>query len=232
MSDTDLSTAIAEVPGVGRPAARALAEHGLRTVGELAGRSWPELAALHGVGPAAGRRLQAVLAAHGASFEDPPPAQAREAVVTRGATGTGAADLRTHATAVAPEDHLATLSARRRREGTALLEMFGTATGAPATMWGPSMIGYGEVHYRYATGREGDTFRLGFAPRTADLALYGLQGHPRTEELLDRLGPHRRGAGCVWVRSLEAVDPDVLAELVAHAWENGPPSADGRPPAS
>ncbi|ATG55646.1 hypothetical protein CFK41_13340 [Brachybacterium ginsengisoli] len=225
MSDSDLSTPIADVPGVGRPAVRALAEQGLGIVGELAGRSWPELAALHGVGPSAGRRLQAVLAEHGASFQDPPAAETRSAVVTRGATGRNAADLRTRSTGAAPEDHIASLGARRRREGAALLAMFGEATGAPATMWGPSMIGYGEVHYRYATGREGDTFQLGFSPRAADLALYGLQGHPRSEELLERLGPHRRGAGCVWVRSLEAVDTDILAELVGHAWESGPPPA-------
>ena len=89
-------------------------------------------------------------------------------------------------------------------------------------MWGPSMIGYGESHYVYASGREGDTFHLGFSPRTADLALYGLVSAPRSEELLDRLGKHRRGAACVWVRTLEDVDSDVLRELVEHAWTSDP----------
>lgn len=150
-----LSTLIADVPGVGRPAAGALAEHGLRTVGDLAGRDWTELQQLHGVGPAAGRRLQAVLAEHGASLVHPPAPQTRGTVLTKGATGTVAKDIVTHATQVDPAQYVAGLDARRSREGAQLLEMFDEVTGERATMWGPSMIGYGEVHYRYATGREG-----------------------------------------------------------------------------
>ncbi|MDN6302090.1 MAG: DUF1801 domain-containing protein [Brachybacterium sp.] len=221
-----LTTLLEDVPGVGRPAVRALAALGLPTVGDLAGRAWPDLAQLHGVGPAAGRRLQAALAEHGATMQDPPASQTRRAVVTQGATGTGASDLKTHATTADPAEYVAGLEPRRRRDGRALLEIFGAATGASATMWGPSMIGYGEVHYRYATGREGDTFQLGFSPRKAELALYGLQGFPRSEELLERLGKHRRGAGCLWVRSLETIDLDALRELVGHAWAHGPDSAD------
>lgn len=221
---SDLSTGISDVPGVGAPAARALAEHGLTTVGSLAGREWTELARLHGVGPAAGRRLQAVLEEHGRSLTGPPAPQTRTATWTTGSTGTGAADIRTRATTVAPGQFLATLGDRRRREGEQLLELFGEVTGETATMWGPSMIGYGQVHYVYASGREGDTFHVGFSPRKADLALYGLVGAPGAGELLARLGKHRRGAGCVWVRKLEDVDTSVLAELVAHAWVTKPAS--------
>lgn len=221
-----LSTPIPEVPGIGRAAARALAQQGLHSVGDLSGRDWRELARLHGVGPAAGRRLQAVLAEHGATLQHPPAPEERADVVTQGATGTGAKDIVTHATEVDPAQYVAGLDARRSREGAELLEMFGAATGERATMWGPSMIGYGEVHYRYASGREGDTFQLGFSPRKADLALYGLQGFPRSEELLERMGKHRRGAGCVWVRKLEDIDTAVLRELVGHAWDSGP-AADG-----
>lgn len=223
---TTPATPVEDVPGVGRPAVRALAALGLHTVGDLAGRDWPDLAQLHGVGPAAGRRLQAALTEHGATMQNPPAPQARRHEVTQGATGTGASDLKTHATSVAPAAYVAGLDPRRRDEGERLLEIFGAATGASATMWGPSMIGYGEVHYRYATGREGDTFQLGFSPRKAELALYGLQGFPRSEELLERLGRHRRGAGCLWVRSLEKIDLDALRELIGHAWAHGPDSAD------
>lgn len=219
-----LSTPVADVPGVGAPAARALAGFGLRTVGDLADRAWPELAQLHGVGPAAGRRLQAALAEHGATMQDPPAASTRRSVTTRGATGTGASDLKTHVTDVDPAAHVAGLGERRRRDGEVLLELFGAATGERPTMWGPSMIGYGAVHYRYASGREGDTFQIGFSPRSAELSLYGLQGAARSDELLDRLGAHRRGVGCVWVRSLERIDLEVLRELVEHAWTSGPPA--------
>lgn len=217
-----LTTPIADVPGVGRPAARALAAEGLHLVGDLSGRDWPALAGLHGVGPAAGRRLQAVLAEHGATMQDPPAARAGGHTVTAGATGTGASDLRTHPTAVSPAAYVAGLEGRRQEDGAVLLELFGAATGEDPVMWGPSMIGYGAVHYRYASGREGDTFQLGFSPRRAELALYGLQGSPRSAELLDRLGAHRRGVGCVWVRSLGRIDLEVLRELVEHAWAHGP----------
>ena len=116
-----LSTPIADVPGVGRPAVRALAAQDLHLVGDLAGRHWPELARLHGVGPAAGRRLQAALAEHGATMQDPPAPERRRDVVTRGATGTGASDLRTHVTEVDPAEYVAGLEPRRRRDGARLL---------------------------------------------------------------------------------------------------------------
>ena len=137
-------------------------------------------------------------------------------------TGKNAKDIKTHATDVAPRDYIAGLGERRAREGMVLLELFDQATGAPATMWGPSMIGYGEHHYVYASGREGDTFQLGFSPRTANIALYGLQGAPRSAELLEKLGKHRTGAACVWVTRLENIDLDVLRELVEHAWQSEP----------
>lgn len=219
---SDLSTPIGDIPGVGRPAARALAEQGLTTLGSLTGADWEPLAGLHGVGPAAGRRLQAALTEHGETMAHPPAPQRRTATVTRGNTGKNAADLKTHATAVDPADYVAGLDTRRSREGHVLLELFGQATGAPATMWGPSMIGYGQTHYVYASGREGDTFHVGFSPRKADLALYGLVNLPRSDVLLEKMGTHRRGAGCVWVKKLEDIDLGALTELVTHAWEHDP----------
>ncbi|MGM0385276.1 MAG: hypothetical protein ACQERF_04745 [Actinomycetota bacterium] len=67
---------------------------------------------------------------------------------------------------------------------------------------------------------EGDWFRVGFSPRKAKLSLYGLQGHPRSEELLGRIGPHTLGAGCVYATRLEHLDLDVFRELVAHAYDD------------
>lgn len=222
-TDAPLSTPLAELSGVGSPASRALAEQGLRTLGDLAGKDWTALAALHGVGPASGRRIQAALAAHGESLQNPPAPDTRRASVTAGNTGVGAKDIKTHATTVTPEEYLETVTGRRHEEGLVLLELFRAATGgAEAVMWGPSMIGFGEVHYRYASGREGDTFHLGFSPRSSDLSLYGLTGTPRAEELLARLGKHRLGKACLWVKKLEDVDQDVLREMVEHAWGTPP----------
>lgn len=79
-------------------------------------------------------------------------------------------------------------------------------------------------HYRYATGREGDTFRVGFSPRKSAASLYGLQGHPRSEELLGRLGKYRTAVSCVYVNKLADIDLDVLEQLVRHAWTSAPRS--------
>ena len=108
----------------------------------------------------------------------------------------------------------------RREDGRALLTLMHEVTAEPAVLWGPSMIGFGHHHYRYESGHEGDTFAVGFSPRKARHSLYGLTNAPESDELLERLGKHVRGAGCVYVTRLRDVDLDVLRELVvlAHRW--------------
>ena len=91
-------------------------------------------------------------------------------------------------------------------------------------MWGPSIVGYGQYHYRYASGHEGDSPRLGFSPRKAELVLYvlGCDGERQAEEaaLLARLGKHRTGKSCLYIRRLEQVDLDVLEQLAALSWRS------------
>ena len=100
-----------------------------------------------------------------------------------------------------------------------MLEIFGRATGEQPVMWGPSMIGYGEVHYRYATGREVDTFRVGFSPRKAKISLYGLTESAGTQ-LLTRLGKHTVGASCLYINKPEDIDLAVLEDMVRRAWQS------------
>ncbi|MBK7820251.1 MAG: DUF1801 domain-containing protein [Tessaracoccus sp.] len=111
---------------------------------------------------------------------------------------------------------------RQVEQGRAMLKLFGEVTGEPPVMWGPSMIGYGQHHYVYESGREGDAMRLGFSPRAANLVLYVLGSEP--EPLLDQLGPHKRGASCLYVTNLDKVDQDVLRQIIARVWER---PADG-----
>ncbi len=113
---------------------------------------------------------------------------------------------------------LATLDARRSAEGARLVELFSAETGAEAVMWGPSMIGFGQYAYRYASGHEGVWPRAAFSPRKAKLSFYGLQTHPGAAALLERLGPHTTGADCVYATRLDALDLDVLRELVRLSW--------------
>ncbi|WP_062522270.1 DUF1801 domain-containing protein [Demequina silvatica] len=102
---------------------------------------------------------------------------------------------------------------RRREEAEAVVALFTEVTGADPVMWGPSIIGWGSVHYKYATGREGDMPALGFSPRKAQLTFYGFTDTPEGTGLLEQLGPHTTSVACVYVKRLDALDREVLADL-------------------
>jgi hypothetical protein len=101
----------------------------------------------------------------------------------------------------------------RRADGKALRAMMERLTGEPALMWGPSIVGFGRYHYRYASGHEGDTCRVGFSPRSANLVLY-VGGFPEYEALLAQLGKHKRSKACLYLGKLADVDLTVLEEIV------------------
>jgi hypothetical protein len=108
----------------------------------------------------------------------------------------------------------------RREDALVLLEIFKRVTGDQPRMWGDSIIGFGTYHYKYETGREGDMCRTGFSPRKQNMSLYMLscasehKNKERQRKLLDRLGPHKRGASCLYVTRLARIDLDVLEELI------------------
>ena len=108
---------------------------------------------------------------------------------------------------------------RRREDGIALLEMMREITGLDPEMWGPSIVGFGDLRYKYESGREGDMFLTGFSPRKRSLSLYVTSEFDMYETLLSRLGKHRRGASCLYINKLADVDMDVLRELVRRAYE-------------
>ncbi|MDJ1370507.1 DUF1801 domain-containing protein [Gulosibacter molinativorax] len=219
-----MATSFDTIPGVAAPARRALASAGYSDLESLDGVPYEDIANLHGVGARSLERLQSALNAAGKSLggEVPEPAS-RDAVYTEGHTGKNAADIKTTQTAETPEEYIESLDSERRvRDGRLLLELFNRVTGEEPVMWGPSMIGYGQVHYKYATGREGDTFKLGFSPRKAKLSLYGLTGIDGGEQYLNRLGKHSVGASCLYVNKPEDIDLEVLAELVGLAWNSEP----------
>lgn len=102
----------------------------------------------------------------------------------------------------------------RREDARTLKALMERVTGEPATMWGPSIVGFGAYHYVYASGREGDAAAAGFSPRKASTTVYLPDGFERRGELLARLGPHTTSVSCLYVKRLADVDLDVLAELV------------------
>lgn len=117
------------------------------------------------------------------------------------------------------ETFLGTVAATRRPDADALVAMMTAATGEPPVMWGGSIIGCGTYHYRYESGREGDTCLLGFSPRKDEFSIYltGVyfpENAGRTAALLSRLGKHRMGKACLYVKRLADIDPAVLRELM------------------
>ena len=85
-------------------------------------------------------------------------------------------------------------------------------------MWGSSMVGFGTQRYTTADGKQREWFAVGLAPRKASLTLYGLTYYDSNQDLLDRLGPHTTGKGCLYVKRLDDLDRDVLVELVERGW--------------
>ncbi|UKJ64634.1 DUF1801 domain-containing protein [Cellulosimicrobium cellulans] len=106
----------------------------------------------------------------------------------------------------------------RRRDARRLVELLSRVTGEPPRMWGSSIVGFGTYHYRYASGREGDMAAAGFSPRKAATTVYLMDGVDAHAELLERLGPHTVGKGCVYVKDLDAVDLGVLEEVVRRSY--------------
>jgi Domain of unknown function (DU1801) len=105
----------------------------------------------------------------------------------------------------------------RRLDCQALVKMMKRATGAEPKMWGASIVGFGSCHLKYASGRELDWFPIGFASRKQDLTLYGLLGEGGSNVLLERLGKHSRGKGCLYIKRLSDVDAGVLQRLIEKA---------------
>ncbi|MDH5538445.1 MAG: DUF1801 domain-containing protein [Rhizobacter sp.] len=102
----------------------------------------------------------------------------------------------------------------QRAQCHGLVRIMAKASGAAPVMWGKSIVGFGNHHYRYASGREGDWFVVGFAPRKSGLTLYLMDGFDDRAELLQALGRHKVGKSCLHLRSLDGIDIEVLGKLI------------------
>jgi len=104
---------------------------------------------------------------------------------------------------------------QKRRDCKAVAKLMRRVTGKSPKMWGTGIVGFGTYHYRYASGREGDWPLVGFAPRKRDLTLYIMAGFDRHEALMKKLGKHSTGKSCLYIKTLDDVNLDVLEELIA-----------------
>ncbi|XHS76885.1 DUF1801 domain-containing protein [Burkholderiaceae bacterium UC74_6] len=105
----------------------------------------------------------------------------------------------------------------RRQDCEALVRLLQKVTGEPARMWGTAIVGFGSRHYRYESGREGDTCLVGFASRKGDISVYGTGSAPDRDALLVQLGKHKTGKGCLYIRKLSDIDAKILERLVAQS---------------
>lgn len=103
----------------------------------------------------------------------------------------------------------------RRGDAKVLLELMGRVTGYPAKMWGPTIVGFGRYHYKYESGREGDSMVTGFSPRKANLVVYVMPGYGDFGGHLEALGKHRLGKSCLYINKLADIDLAVLESVIS-----------------
>jgi len=106
---------------------------------------------------------------------------------------------------------------KKRKDSYHVLQIMQKITGEEPKMWGTSIIGFGNYHYKYKTGREGDWFVTGFSPRKQALTLYIMAGFSKYDELMQKLGKYKTGKSCLYVKKLEDIDESVLKQLISES---------------
>jgi hypothetical protein len=136
------------------------------------------------------------------------------------------AENKTKATTASVEKFLHALDKSRRGDCVALVSIMKQATGLPPKMWGSAIVGFGNHHYKYESGREGDICLVGFSPRKKNISLYVVGGFVRHDALLKKLGKHKTGKGCLYIDSIDNVDAGVLKKLIKTAVDSAPKSGE------
>jgi len=127
---------------------------------------------------------------------------------------------KTKQTKVSPTSFIATVtSEQQRKDSKELIAMMRTITGEPPKMWGPSIVGFGQYHYVYESGREGDSCLTGFSPRKPNLVLY-IGDALQDTSMMSKLGKYKTGKGCLYIKTLDDIDRSVLRDLIAKAVDN------------
>jgi nucleoid DNA-binding protein len=125
---------------------------------------------------------------------------------------------KTQITDASVDEHLMQIEDEQKRADCfKIKEMMERIVGAPAQMWGTSIIGFGKYHYKYESGREGDFMRSGFAARKANIVLYIMSGFSEYDSLLEQMGKHKHGKGCLYIKRLSDIDESILEEIVTRS---------------
>lgn len=108
---------------------------------------------------------------------------------------------------------------QKREESFKIKAMMEKITGAPAKMWGGSIVGFGSYHYKYDSGREGDFLKVGFSPRAQQFSIYIMPGFDRYDSLMKQLGKHKTGKACLYIKKLADIDETVLETLLKESFD-------------
>jgi hypothetical protein len=104
----------------------------------------------------------------------------------------------------------------KRKDSLLLIDLIKKQTKLEPKMWGPSIVGFGSYHYKYESGREGDSPLVAFSPRAAAMTLYLSAHFEQREALLEQFGKHKTGKGCIYIKSLADINLDVLKKMIAN----------------
>lgn len=128
-------------------------------------------------------------------------------------------EIKTKPTDLSVEDYISSVAdEQKRKDSFTILKLMEKLSGEKPKMWGTSMIGFGDLRYKSpATGREVDWFKIGFAPRKANLSLHLAFDVNKHSEVLQKLGKHKTGSGCLYINKLEDINLEVLEELIVEA---------------
>ena len=131
------------------------------------------------------------------------------------------AELKTQKTNASVNEFLNAISDERKREDSfKIMQLMKEITGEEPSMWGPSIVGFGSYHYRYASGRENDWFLTGFSPRKQNLTIYFMSDFTKKTELLLKLGKFKTGKSCLYINRLEDIKMNILRQLIKESVEN------------
>ncbi len=130
------------------------------------------------------------------------------------------AELKTKPTDASVEDFIDSVESEVKRDDSrTLLSLIGKVTGEKPVMWGNSIVGFGSYHYKHKTGTEGDWFLSGFSPRKQSMTIYMMGGFSGMDDLLAKLGKHKKSVGCLYIKKLVDVDIKTLEKLIVKSVE-------------
>ena len=105
----------------------------------------------------------------------------------------------------------------KREDCFEIMKLMQEVTQEEPKMWGDSIVGFGDYHYKYKSGREGDWFQIGFSPRKRNITLYIMSGFTKYEEILEKLGKHKTGKSCLYINKLSDVNKETLTQLATES---------------